>query len=53
MQHKALYDYKLHTGYIGTSALERFKSHLPGDVRPIIPVGPHWTALDCLVLSHN
>ena len=27
-----MYDYKLHTGYIGTSAFERFKSHLPGDV---------------------
>ncbi|CAL5229406.1 g12725 [Coccomyxa viridis] len=31
-EHKEMYDYKLHTGYIGTSAFERFKSHLPGTV---------------------
>ena len=29
-----MYDYKLHTGYIGTSAFERFKSHLPGKAVP-------------------
>ena len=31
-EHKEMYDYKLHTGYIGTGAFERFKSHLPGKV---------------------
>ena len=31
VEHRELYDYKLHTGYIGTSAFERFKSHVPGE----------------------
>ena len=33
-EHKEMYDYKLHTGYVGTSAFERFKSHLPGEAVP-------------------
>ena len=51
-EHKELYDFKLHTGYIGTTALERFKSHLPGDCRPI-PCSTLSLALFAVVVDNN